>query len=373
MARESVSTPCLSIRACKVRCSGGSPCFRCASKGLACRYGYQNRAGKPKGSKNRKTLESAHQLQMEWLATQFRNDDRDACGLDRPLDSRPESGALSVQSPFPDRSASPRESPPPRTSSATAGPQDSDAWKMDWSATSLLADEYWPASLSGLATPLPFANKDDGDAQQSINQPEPPHPALELIAPGVDALGTGYLCDCVRTQTINVAKLHQLTSSDVSDRFDLALKFTASALDTCNRFAHCASCGKVLSTLLLMLSAFDLAFRLLEHLVVGELPRDDRRPVLCSLGDYKVSQEEGKAIHSFLLKMTLSKGKQALEALQDIVDGGETATAIVDPELEHGGATKSSKTLSSVDRDYFAQLFNRNKTTVDMLMVSVVV
>lgn len=70
---KKLRSACDSCHQCKVKCSGGSPCFRCTSKGLNCRYGYQNRAGKPKGSKNRKTLEREHQLRMEWLTSQLRD------------------------------------------------------------------------------------------------------------------------------------------------------------------------------------------------------------------------------------------------------------------------------------------------------------
>lgn len=70
---KKLRSACDSCHQCKVKCSGGSPCFRCTSKGLNCRYGCQNRAGKPKGSKNRKTLEREHQLRMEWLTSQLRD------------------------------------------------------------------------------------------------------------------------------------------------------------------------------------------------------------------------------------------------------------------------------------------------------------
>lgn len=74
---KKLRSACDSCHQCKVKCSGGSPCYRCTSKGLYCRYSYQNRAGKPKGSKNRRTLEREHQLRMERLAGQLRNGNRD--------------------------------------------------------------------------------------------------------------------------------------------------------------------------------------------------------------------------------------------------------------------------------------------------------
>lgn len=51
-------TACENCRQSKVKCnlSGKNMCIRCLRQGLQCRYGYANRSGKPKGSKNRATL-----------------------------------------------------------------------------------------------------------------------------------------------------------------------------------------------------------------------------------------------------------------------------------------------------------------------------
>lgn len=40
-------------------------CTRCLRNGLQCRYGFANRSGKPKGSKNRATLRKLGQLREE--------------------------------------------------------------------------------------------------------------------------------------------------------------------------------------------------------------------------------------------------------------------------------------------------------------------
>jgi hypothetical protein len=60
-------TACENCRQSKVKCnlSGKSVCTRCLRHGLQCQYGYANRSGKPKGSKNRATLRKLGQLQEE--------------------------------------------------------------------------------------------------------------------------------------------------------------------------------------------------------------------------------------------------------------------------------------------------------------------
>lgn len=60
-------TACENCRQSKVKCnlSGKSVCTRCLRHGLQCQYGYANRSGKPKGSKNRATLRKLGQLQED--------------------------------------------------------------------------------------------------------------------------------------------------------------------------------------------------------------------------------------------------------------------------------------------------------------------
>ena len=41
----------------KTRCSGGQPCAACADSGSQCVYSAYNKLGRPKGSKNKRTLE----------------------------------------------------------------------------------------------------------------------------------------------------------------------------------------------------------------------------------------------------------------------------------------------------------------------------
>lgn len=60
-------TACENCRQSKVKCnlSGKNVCTRCLRHGLQCQYGFANRSGKPKGSKNRATLRKLGQLQEE--------------------------------------------------------------------------------------------------------------------------------------------------------------------------------------------------------------------------------------------------------------------------------------------------------------------
>jgi hypothetical protein len=54
---------CDSCHHAKTRCSGGVPCKRCADSKQQCCYSVPNRNGRPRGTKNKKTLHRLGQLQ----------------------------------------------------------------------------------------------------------------------------------------------------------------------------------------------------------------------------------------------------------------------------------------------------------------------
>lgn len=49
----------------KVKCSGGTPCEGCRKLGVRCKYSTSNRTGRPKGVKNKKTLDRIKQLRAD--------------------------------------------------------------------------------------------------------------------------------------------------------------------------------------------------------------------------------------------------------------------------------------------------------------------
>ncbi|KAK1140020.1 hypothetical protein N8T08_010929 [Aspergillus melleus] len=387
--KQKLRSACDSCHQCKVKCSGGSPCFRCASKDLSCRYGYQNRAGKPKGSKNRKTLERAHQMRMQWLTEQLlgTNSEPDEMALDLtdPSSLLP-SPALSVNRWKPahtPRSSSgstplnPVLKPVTRDSidETVPSPEDLDAWTMELGSIMDTTHRNQSVSMEGFTTPLSFTN-----GVGYLGQPSDPTTPLtfDLPSPLPNISETGTACACVQRQANNVTTLHQLTSHESLNRFDLAMKSVTATLDACDNFNTCLECEKSFSAILLTLSAMEMIFKLFEQLVIGNqglLPPEDQRLSFCSLGDYKVSQEEGHAIQNVLLKMTLSKAKQTLDSLHSLIDGP------TDPldELERyeppadQGTKHTLGGLSTIDRNYIMQCITRKKTALDALMRTVIV
>lgn len=59
---------CDFCHAAKVKCSGGPACDRCRAQDLPCTYSVAMRAGKPKGSCNRKTLDKHARIRQQHAA-----------------------------------------------------------------------------------------------------------------------------------------------------------------------------------------------------------------------------------------------------------------------------------------------------------------
>lgn len=53
---------CDGCHAAKTRCTGGTPCARCYRDDLRCHYSYKAKVGKPKGSRNKKTIERLRRM-----------------------------------------------------------------------------------------------------------------------------------------------------------------------------------------------------------------------------------------------------------------------------------------------------------------------
>jgi hypothetical protein len=60
-ATPKLRSACNACHEVKLKCPGGQPCSRCRNKQTECVYSYAARIGKPKGSRNKKTLERLRQ------------------------------------------------------------------------------------------------------------------------------------------------------------------------------------------------------------------------------------------------------------------------------------------------------------------------
>lgn len=261
---------------------------------------------------------------------------------------------------------------------------DLDGWTVDLRSIIDTSGGNRSEGLEGLATPISSGKAesftDNGTEPNSPTTPEIQSHHSSAYRPPRDT------CTCVQAQATNIAVLHKLANRDISDRFDLAMKSVTSTLDTCERFIACGTCDKSFPLILLTFSAIELIFKLFELLAIKNssiLPPGESHILACCLGDYKVSKEEGKAIQNVLLKMILSKGKQTLDALHNLVnDSSEPSEPSHASFVQHDGSkleipdpiTRNiHRELSTVDQDYMNQCIKRKKEEVEALMITVAV
>ena len=62
---KKLRTACDICHQAKMKCSGGTPCNGCRDSGYECSYSVSNRIGRPKGTKNKRTLERMSRNQSE--------------------------------------------------------------------------------------------------------------------------------------------------------------------------------------------------------------------------------------------------------------------------------------------------------------------
>jgi hypothetical protein len=62
---KKLRSACNACHEVKLKCLGGQPCSRCRNKQIECVYKHAARIGKPKGSRNKKTLERLKQAQAQ--------------------------------------------------------------------------------------------------------------------------------------------------------------------------------------------------------------------------------------------------------------------------------------------------------------------
>ncbi|KAH8702196.1 hypothetical protein BGW36DRAFT_458949 [Talaromyces proteolyticus] len=385
--KQKLRSACNCCHQAKVKCSGGSPCFRCASKELSCCYGFQNRGGKPKGSKNRKTIARMQQMRLNWLAEQFEQPRKDQCDLDFKF---PDSLAFLSNTSLTkeeSRMIPPSPSPPESStidpinklptneilSDTASSPGNIDPGIIDMGDVIHTAGNNDFSNLAILDTPLSFTDENffcqHSDGTTPLDQNNP------FIDPNIQ-----YSCACIQNQASNVTTLHKLSShrAEVFERVDLTMKSITSTLNTCTQFFGCTLCKKTYSSVFLTLSAIHLIFQLFELLIVGRndnMEAVDPQNILCYLGDYEVSKEEEQAIRKVLLKMALSKGSHTLAELRKLVNGHEgLILEVPDSGLSCEGNTLNDAPggLSNFDREYIIQCITQKEKVLEAFLTCIV-
>lgn len=269
---------CDSCHRSKTRCSGGNPCNRCQEFMTRCTYSYSVRAGKPKGSRCRKTLERERRAAM---AEESHSTPREEHAIPPEDDTNQHSAtsASSLSSPLPSSESfwSPSDFLFNQTASDLVPCTD---W-LESSALDWLQSETVPDSTQLNSSTASSEREQPGEANRfnfdsstvhslcmdfpDLHYRNDDHPTeLQLLIPLKKEEGE---CHCLSTLSGLVSR--QITARDVM-RYDASLVLIRDAARACITFRHCRFCPKdagsislVITTLQLMTGTVD---RLIQHL-----------------------------------------------------------------------------------------------------------
>ncbi|KAF7714609.1 Fungal Zn(2)-Cys(6) binuclear cluster domain-containing protein [Penicillium ucsense] len=310
-------TACENCRQSKVKCniSGKSMCTRCLRNGLQCQYGFANRSGKPKGSKNRATLRKLGELPDEKRPVRaFRATARGGSSAIRrePLLTR---GVL-------DSSVN--------LATLEGGgcliPGQSDIWDCPVGLANgpllvPMSPSLMSPSLMLAMGDSPLIDRDDlaSPVTPSFMTFDPPELCM-ISPPQSDSVSSPYaplsLCECKEMQLHNLSRLGQLLASPQSLRFDQTLQMIKMTLEVGRVFLQCQLCAKDYSNLLLLTSILNTVVQLFERIASRETRREPQAGQdNTKYGSYEIYPGEANQIQGFLLRGSLQQCKDVLSML----------------------------------------------------------
>ncbi|CEJ56471.1 hypothetical protein PMG11_02677 [Penicillium brasilianum] len=320
-------TACENCRQSKVKCnlSGKNVCTRCLRNGLQCQYGFANRSGKPKGSKNRATLRKLGQLPEEKPPARGYRGGR----LGHPVvDHEPLVNAgyqMQMGEGLIDDDVCLISGPPSLWDSPRG------------LSTVSLETPICPSQMTSVGG-SPFADFMDACPPFSISLGYPQTPVTPTFLAS-DPLGDDITsptlsgsvaspypglvsCECVDMQLFHMNRLNQLIAESQTLRFDQSLQAIKATFCAGRIFLRCGICAKDSSNLLLLISVLNLTLQLFEYWISREasrVPRADHG-VDIRYGYYEVHHEENLQIRTFLLRSLLLQCRELLSLLSTTVN-----------------------------------------------------
>ncbi|KAJ5643739.1 uncharacterized protein N7484_006246 [Penicillium longicatenatum] len=319
-------TACENCRQSKVKCnlSGKNVCTRCLRHGLQCQYGFANRSGKPKGSKNRATLRKLGQLQEDKPPIRGFRGNR----IVPPVANRESRVATEYPSHMGD---------PMMDDDICLIPGPPGLWESPRSFGSAAALDT-PICPSQLATidGSPFTDLMDSCPTMPLGLGYPHTPVTPTFlssAPLIDRMGSPSLagsvsspysaapCECVDKQIFYMNRLNHLLAESMPLRFDHSLQAVKATFCACQVFMQCDKCTKDSANLLLVISVLNLTLQLFEYWISRETSRMPQlEPGDIRYGYYEVGQDDNRQIRAFLLRKLLLQCKNVLSMLTTAVN-----------------------------------------------------
>ncbi|KAK8228850.1 hypothetical protein IWZ00DRAFT_490678 [Phyllosticta capitalensis] len=345
-ATKKLRAACNLCHQMKVRCSGTKPCSRCFDSGVECVYSYAAKLGKPKGSRNKKTLERLRQMSEAASGGQTTppclpspRHRSDSC-VSKPAASTPEpelarglSGIDKTEGDY--FSLYGHLTPMSRVGGSSSSNSDSledftfDLDMQDqWNFTSLPIDNT-------LIDPCLDSNPIDINALFSPPLSVYGNPELECRIP--DTQTTAFHdhvsstntftsppvppkqhCECLRIQAEGLVRLKDTERQYENIRSDTILATSLDALNTSMALLRCSRCQSDHQTLFLMTMSLSLVFRWL--LRFSERQRDDSLSLRITLGEHQISSQEPlDVIRKSLVSLALQKARETFMMMRNCV------------------------------------------------------
>ena len=328
-------TACENCRQSKVKCnlSGKNMCIRCLRHGLQCQYGFANRSGKPKGSKNRATLRKMGQLPDDRPGRVSLGDRRQAefvveqkChvaeqhlshityGVDPSMDTVRLPGVPDV--PCTNKLQSP-ESIQGRLSESPGSFQGAMTVDTPLSTERSSIGSVFESNTSPGLRYLPDSMSPTFSPKESTVKGVPEFPFAVHIPYTIQPS-----CECVAIQVYHMNQLSRIALDTVQERFDQSLQNIKTTLSACRGFLQCSSCQKDSTNLLLSVSILDLTLQLFDQQIAHNeatyKPVSDA--VNIQYGQYNLEREEKRRISNFLIRGLLLQCRDILELLKESFD-----------------------------------------------------
>ncbi|KAK7540179.1 hypothetical protein IWX49DRAFT_200632 [Phyllosticta citricarpa] len=329
----------------KVRCSGTKPCSRCFDSGVDCVYSFAAKLGKPKGSRNKKTLERLRQMSEAAASGQepppclpSPHHRSDSC-VSKPMDSTPEPdlgrgypGLDTAEGDY--FSLYGHLTPMSRVGGSSSSNSDSledFGFDLDiqnqWNFSSLPLENpiidpslQNPVNLDALFSP-PLSVY--GNPELECKIPDQPRAAFQdpsvsttFASPPVPAK---QHCECLRIQAEGLVRLKDTERQYGDIRSDTILATSLDALNTSMALLRCSRCQSDHQTLILMIMSLSLVFRWL--LRFSERQHEDSLlPLRITLGEHEISSQEPlEVIRKSLVSLALQKARETFSMMRNCV------------------------------------------------------
>ena len=390
---KKLRTACDVCHQAKMKCSGGTPCAGCRDSGYECRYSVSNRIGRPKGTKNKRTLDRMSRNKGGG-GEQTENDQSSPTqahpsltALSNPSgSSMPSSDKTSINSIL--GTSLDETTSVPGTDTFGAFSNDPNSWYDfgDFAGTSPFAQQQSSLEAFMNEDSNPYSQVDSAyvsptslfsDRGNVSGGPdlsgllgnmggEADEPQNMTASTSSSSLTSSATCNCVQNHAELLCRLKELEQRHTQPRLDVVLSSAQQALVPWKSVIECRVCQHDDNQEVLILSAMSIrtVLRSLQSLcseyynaVVSSKEAEGQERVADDIPDgmqsvigmYEITGEERMAVKDLLISRTLDKVKYTLACFKErleILNAKKTATTTSSPRKK----SLPGQICSDVDR-----------------------